>query len=356
MLRFECIFLHILRTIGVFAIAQRLTRGRVRILCYHGFSYGDEYEVLPFLFMRASTFRRRMEILRRRRIAVLSLNEALRRLQNHSVDRACAVITMDDGWASNLTIGLPVLETYGFPATIYVTTEHLSAGPEAFNVALYYILQKTAQKRPVLSGIHPGLDGEYDLSKPEAAAVKMITQLEGSMPLIQRQNLLGPIARALQVDINDVFRNGRFLLLSGSQIRTLSDRGLAIELHSHTHQLPANSFDDVAWEISLNRRALSNLVGSEPNHFCYPSGIYSVHHPEWLKRLGVKSATTCDSGLNGPDDSVMLLKRYLDSDATPDIVFEAEVSGLREIVRRIKAVCSFNRKPRIRNLHADIEA
>jgi peptidoglycan/xylan/chitin deacetylase (PgdA/CDA1 family) len=356
MLRLECMLLYILRAIGAFALAQRLTRGRIRILCYHGFSCVDEYEILPFLFMRDSTFRRRMEILGRRRVRVISLSEALRRLQDKATNQACAVITMDDGWASNLTIGLPILELYGFPASIYVTTEHLSAGPEAFNVALYYILQKSAKRRAALSGISPLLDGEYDLSKPDAAALQMILKLEKSMSLIQRQNLLRPIAEALQVDIDDVFRNGRFLLLSASQLKSLADRGIAIELHSHSHRLPANSFDEVAQEISLNRRTLSTILGYEPNHFCYPSGIYSANHPEWLERLGIQSATTCDSGLNGPEDCRMLLKRYLDSDATPDIVFEAEICGLREVVRRVKAFGSVKRQPKVMKSHDGIAA
>ena len=34
----------------------------------------------------------------------------------------------------------------------------------------------------------------------------------------------------------------------------------------------------------------------------------------------------------------MLLKRYLDSELTPDIVFEAEVCGLRDVYRGIRAV------------------
>jgi hypothetical protein len=66
---------------GVFTLAKYLTRRQLRILCYHSFSVGDEHEVAPVMFMRAATFEQRMEILRKRRIPVVTLDEGVRRLQ-----------------------------------------------------------------------------------------------------------------------------------------------------------------------------------------------------------------------------------------------------------------------------------
>ena len=334
----QVVALYLMRALGGFALAHYLTRNRLRILCYHGFSVGDEFELLPLMFMRAATFDRRMQILKRRRVPIIRLDEAIRRLQDESITSAETVITLDDGWESNLTIGLPILEKYRYPACIYVTTEHLTAGVEAFNVALYYMIRRSTCKTLTLSGIHSGVDGVYDIaSDPAAAVAQLVGATEQAFPLAERQRLLAPIAAALGIDLAEVFRGGRLTFLNAAQIQELVQRGVDIELHTHTHRLPHDRFELVSLEISHNRQALKALTGTEARHFCYPSGEYHAVHAEWLTRLGLVSAVTCDSGLNTSRTSPMFLKRYLDSEETRDIIFEAEICGVRDLLRSIRS-------------------
>jgi peptidoglycan/xylan/chitin deacetylase (PgdA/CDA1 family) len=137
------------------------------------------------------------------------------------------------------------------------------------------------------------------------------------------------------MDLDHVLANGRFRLLEAAEIKELSSCGVDIQLHTHTHRLPDDR-DSTAWEIEQNRGAVMRITGVMPRHFCYPSGEYTERHPQWLRQLGVVSGTTCDPGLNAPGGSVMLLKRFLDSDDFNDIAFEAEVCGLRELARRAR--------------------
>ena len=329
--------LYFLRAAGVFALARHLTRKQLRILCYHSFSVGDEHELNPVMFMRAATFEERLRILKRRRIPVVPLDEAVRRLQRGQISNAETVITLDDGWVSNLTIGAPLLEKYGFPACVYVTTQHLEAGTEVFNVALAHMIRRCGRQTLTLQGLHAQIDGTYDIGKdPDAAIISLIRAAERAFPFRQRQQLLGPIASALGVDLEEVLRDGRFRLLSRSEMQELFRRGLDIQLHSHTHRLPDSGFEAVAEEIVNNRRMIAEVVGVEPRHFCYPSGEHGEQHPEWLRRLGITSATTCHPGLNDVDTPVMLLNRFLDSDRTNPIAFEAEICGVNELLRRLR--------------------
>ncbi len=289
------------------------------------------------MFMRAQTFERRMKILQRRRIPVIPLAEAVERLERREIGNAETVITLDDGWRSNLTLGLPILEKYGYSACIYVATEHLTAGCEAFNVALNYMIRTSESETLNLSGVHESVDGSYDLrANPQEALEKLIRATERILSLRERQLLLRPIAAALQVDYDDVFRDGRFTLLNANEIRDLAARGVEIELHTHTHRLSDDRFDAVSWELEQNSLSLKSITGKEPRHFCYPSGIVRPNHPGWLRRLKIKSATTCEPGLNDHRVSPMVLRRYLDSEETPDIVFEAEICGVRELVRGLR--------------------
>jgi peptidoglycan/xylan/chitin deacetylase (PgdA/CDA1 family) len=331
--------LYVARFLGAFAIAQRLTRKRLRILCYHGFSLGDEHEVAPHTFMRRETFERRMRILKKRRVPVIALDDAIRKLKAGRIKDAETVITLDDGWASNLTLAAPILEMFGYPACVYVTTEHLTAGTEVFNVALYYMLSRSPLRTLRLEGLHPAINGSYEIdSNPVTLLLRLIEAAESAFPrLSDRQQLLRPIARALAMDLDQVLANGRFRLLNRPQMKSLHALGVDIQLHTHTHRLPDENFDSMAEEITRNRQALQETLGTTPSHFCYPSGQYRPQHPGWLKKMGIESATTCDSGLNGPDADLLLLKRYLDSDEVTDIAFEAEVCGLRYLVRTLRS-------------------
>ena len=330
--------LYSLRFLGVFALARRLTRGQLRILAYHGFSVGTEYRASPYVFMRPATFERRMRILQRLRIPVLSLDQAVDKLGRAALLDAETVITFDDGWASNLTIGAPILHRYGYPACIYITTDHLQDGTEAFNMALAHMVHESPKSIVTLRSIHPLLDGDYELkSDPIAAARSLVERAAGVGSLSDQQRLLRPFARAFGLDYDGFFANGRFRLLHGEEIRMLAQMGISIQLHTHTHRLPEDSFEAVSREIELNRAEIRQLTGTEPRHFCYPSGQYSPRHPEWLARLEIESATTCKAGFNRPATPALLLNRYLDNELTSDIEFEAEIVGVREVLRRLRA-------------------
>jgi peptidoglycan/xylan/chitin deacetylase (PgdA/CDA1 family) len=328
---------HVLRVVGGFAIAQRVTRNQLRILCYHGFSISDEHELAPYVFMRTETFARRMRILRKRGLAVISLEEAVARLRANTIKSGETVITFDDGWASDLLV-MPILATHGFPSCIYITTDHLGAGTEAFNVTLAQMIHRSKAESISLRNIHSQIDGDYDIARdPAAAAARLLAATEKIASLQECQQLLRPLAAALGLDYDAFIAGGRFQFLTPEQITAVARSGVSIQLHTHTHHLPVENFDDMAREIVENQSAITKLTGIAATHFCYPSGEYSAWHPEWLARLGVVSATTCDSGFNDAGDSLFLLKRYLDSENTSDIEFEAEIAGVREILRRMRS-------------------
>jgi len=331
--------LHVIRALGGFRLARYLTRNRLRILCYHGFSLGDECEFAPYMFMRAATFERRMNILKKRRVPVIPLEEAIRRLESRGIRDCETVITFDDGWSSTLTVGAPLLARYGFPACVYVTTEHLDAGMEVFNVALYYMLCRTPLQTLVVEGAHPLLDGAYDLrGNRQAVHAALIKAAEEAFPAIaDRQRLLTRIAAALQLELPVVLAKGRFSLVDRAGIKELATLGHEVQLHTHSHRLPDASFEEMAAEIERNQTSLQPLLGTQQRHLCYPSGRYSPRHPEWLARLGIVSGTTCDPGLNPPGSQLLLLRRYLDSDRASDIAFEAEICGVRDLARNFRA-------------------
>ena len=103
-------------------------------------------------------------------------------------------------------------------------------------------------------------------------------------------------------------------------------------------------------EIEENRDVLEPFE-SPQRHFCYPSGLWSAHQLSILRSLGIKSATTCDIGMNGPKQDPLLLRRFLDGEQVTQIRFEAEMSGLMDLVRASVSALSNMRSALARALY-----
>ena len=102
--------------------ASAWRRRRLLILAYHGLALEDEHEWNPSLFFSREAFARRLAILRELGATVLPLDEAVTRLADGTLPERAVCLTFDDGNRDFLEVGVPLLATHDFPATVYVTT------------------------------------------------------------------------------------------------------------------------------------------------------------------------------------------------------------------------------------------
>ncbi|BCR04744.1 polysaccharide deacetylase [Desulfuromonas versatilis] len=94
--------------------------GDVSVFVYHRFGESS----LPSTNIDLETFSGQLEALRRGGFTVLPLGEVVRRLEGKDpLPERCAVLTVDDGYASFLTGAMPLLRRYGYPATLFVATD-----------------------------------------------------------------------------------------------------------------------------------------------------------------------------------------------------------------------------------------
>lgn len=329
------IVLYVMRVVGLFRVAEFLTRKRLRILGYHGFAVEDQHEFSPFVFMRESTFRRRLEILRKRRVRVVRLEDAVRRRWSGSSGAVEAVITIDDGWWSTLNVAAPLLQQFGYPATLYLSTRHAVEGTPATPVVLCYMLWKRGERRIVLTDVDPSVDGTYELTDdhaPPAAFEHKITRLDGA----SQARMLQQVADRCGFELSSLIADRRFGFIAMDDIPTLAKMGVDTQLHTHDHFLPEQP-EEFRDQLERNRDHVRKYKpGEPPRHFCYPSGRYSEQQARWLTQLGIQSATTCDPGMNDATQSPYLLRRFLDSDSISDIEFEGQICGVFELVKLLR--------------------
>lgn len=324
------------RALGLFWLARRsrLQRG-LRILCYHGISVADGYEWKPMLFMRAETFESRLATIRKLGLTVLDLEEAVKRMYEGSLPPNTVVITIDDGFASTFDAAVPALLRFRMPATIYVTTYYALKDQPIFELVLRYIHWKIGQSADVdLAAL--GLKEGSERVRFDQRVLERIIEFGKALPAeADRERVSRELAAQLDFDYESIVHSGLLTLGSPAQIVEAVRAGIDIQLHTRRHRFPV--IEDLAKaEIKDNRRDMEPIIGTELAHFCYPSGKWDAAQWPWLEELGVKTATTCEAGLNYRDTPRYALFRYLDSDALSLVEFEAELSGFSEIIRHLR--------------------
>jgi len=315
---------------------SRWRTGRLLILGYHGISVDDEHLWNSALYMTQDALRRRLELLQRNDCSVLSLGEAVSRLAANDLPPRAVAITFDDGYYDFLARAYPVVREFGMPVTVYQTSYYCGSSRPIFDVACSYVLWKGAAQH--VEGLpFTGAPGVLDLSTGERRAavcfrIRQQAQRTG-MSAEEKDQLLERLAAALGVETAAMRRRRLFQVMNPGELRQIVQDGVDVQLHTHRHRTPRNR-DLFVREIVDNRTFLASVGQPAPEHFCYPSGDYDESFLPWLAELGIKSATTCDTGLATRSTRSLLLPRLIDSSALTDVEFEGWLHGLSQVLPR----------------------
>jgi peptidoglycan/xylan/chitin deacetylase (PgdA/CDA1 family) len=109
-------------------------KASIPILMYHSIADEDEAGVHPY--HRTATappvFAAQMESLHQAGLSVIGLTEAIRRFSELEAAKSSVVITFDDGFHNFYTNAFPILNRYGFTATMFLPTAHIGESRLSF--------------------------------------------------------------------------------------------------------------------------------------------------------------------------------------------------------------------------------
>lgn len=139
--------LRALRAAGVYRLAgdSSFRKQSLLILCYHGLSLRDEHEWHGHLYMTPERFRSRLKSLRDLRANVLPLGEALQRLRAGTLPERSVALTFDDGFVDFREHAVPLLNEFGVPCTLYLTTFYSGLRMPIITLILSYLIWKSNQ-------------------------------------------------------------------------------------------------------------------------------------------------------------------------------------------------------------------
>ena len=170
-------------------ILRRTSAGKssISILMYHSITDEDEAGVHPYY--RTATappvFSAQMESLSHAGFSVIGLEEAIRRCSQPKSTKSSVVITFDDGFRNFYTNAFPVLNRYGFTATMFLPTAYIGESHLSFKgkECLSWTEVRELQKYGISFGSHTVTHPQ--LHDCDAASIKQ--EIVGSKQTIEQK-------------------------------------------------------------------------------------------------------------------------------------------------------------------------
>lgn len=250
----------------------------------------------------------------RRWFTVLPLADAVHRLADGTLPPAAASLTLDDGYADNLTRLLPLLEKHGVPATIFVADGYLDGGCMWNDVVIESVRRC---RKPHLDLTAHGLP-VVDVSDMDARrrALDVLLPLVKYRPLAERTPLAAAIARTADVTPPSD------LMLTSTQLKTLA-RSPLVTIGAHTHLHPILAVENEATareEMSASKQRLEAITNGPVTLFAYPNGRpgkdYTLRDVHLARAAGFEAAVSTAPGLANPASDRFQLPRFSPWDRT----------------------------------------
>ena len=305
---------------------------RLLILCYHSISIDDEHEWSGTYSMSPDVLESRLRMLRDGGYNVLPLDEAIRRLYERTLPPRSVVLTFDDGMYDFHARARPLLQQYGFPATVYLTTFYSEYRKPIFGLFCSYVLwrARTRMPQPDTHSIL-GRQSEWNLStdrgRQRAHREIMDFAVREQLSLSDRMVLAERLTGALGDDYEALQAKRVLTVMTHEEAAELVRDGVDVQLHTHRHRTP-NDHELFLREIADNRARIDPIRHAVARHFCYPSGIYRSEFLPWLREAGVQTATTCDPGLASSRSEPLLLPRLVDTSYLSPLDVEGWMTGM----------------------------
>ena len=326
-------------------LLRLLSRRRIKILVYHGFTDKNTHEGIENnqgKHLNVDVFRAHLQHLSKY-YRVIPLD----RLIDHYArgapipDRSVA-ITIDDGYESTYTLAYPILKEYAVPATVFLTTNFVDNNEWLWTDRLEYALTSTTA-----SVLEVEIGGEmlsYDLHN-NASKLACDSQLRSRLKLMRQEFLssaVGDVERALgrrppaENEMPEIYRP-----LQWRQVVEMVEGGMvSLGSHGATHVILTRCGPDRARaELVSSKELIERRTGVDCRFFCYPNGQVGCFDTEtrgWLQELGYCCGITTVFGTNDERSDAFELKRLYIDERGELLQFIMTVSGVVGVLNGVK--------------------
>ncbi len=263
----------------------------------------------------------------------VALPDAVERLAEGTLSNRTIVVTFDDGYHDNLVHALPVLERYGVPATIFVTTGFI----DGTCVPWWYELDAILRK----------LDAAEISWKGRLFSWKLETPAQTFSAFSELYILFKEMSPDDQNAFMEKLRNlcpststSESMFLSWDELIELSSHPLiTIGAHTKNHPVLSCLTAQGVWaELAGGKEILERRLGHSVDHLAYPfGGDTQVCHREFevAREVGFRSAFTTRFGHLHAKHRKFLhsLPRITIGCGDTISVFQQKLMGIESVIR-----------------------
>ena len=281
---------------------------RAVVLAYHSIADSSDY-ASPAIQVSCEDFERQISHLNQN-YNLVKLSEIAAALDGDwNLPERSVAITLDDGYADNISNALPILEKYNAPASLFVTVKPvLERAP--FWVGRLERAIRTADGYEALSkrlllpcSLNTG-------NEAFSAAASHINNRSGN----ERRKAISNVEEALK---NDGARIESFddFMASPEQLKSWQAAGMEIGAHSLTHPILTSLDDDEAFsELKDSKTRLETELGTEIPGLAYPNGPGVASNVDkrivnLARKAGFKYAVTSKRGAVFETSSALAIPR-----------------------------------------------
>lgn len=322
--------------------ALRMLRGSaVVVLTYHGVLPGDDdsYDFLSDNFVSAAAFERQLQWLSSRYRPV-SLAAVVAALDGGApLPARAATVTFDDGFANNYSVAFPLLQRYGVPATMFLTTGCIGVPgallwTERVKRAIYFTTRDRLPSELVAVGplALAGPASRANAARRVLSRLKRLPRGQRDAIVLQIEEMCGraPVTAPEQV---------RYDFMTWDQARMMAKAGLEFGSHTVTHPMLSTLTDqELGFELRESKRRIEQELGRECYAFAYPNGKfgdYGDREKQALQATGYRCALALNGRLNRGAMDRFELERVNIARGFDAPLLNARLTGLLADVRAV---------------------
>lgn len=297
-----------------------LAREQALILTYHSI----QTRPLPFQVWQhldAARFEAQIAYLARR-FRCVPISTLLDEMATGEIAPYTVALTFDDGFRNNLTVALPILQRFGVPATLFITTGFVGSTQLLWPEQIACTLALTqAPSLEFLGAQYPLTDNTQ-----KGSAYRQLARVVKNTAPDDIQTQLTALLQCAEVTTEQL-SNSRWheelQALSWNEVQTLRDSGLfEFGAHTLTHRrLSALPSAEAEREICAPKRILEQRLGPI-RYFAYPFGGASDstnEHRAMAVGAGYTAVFTADSQTITPrTDPYAIPRAGLGAETTQD--------------------------------------
>ena len=255
---------------------------------------------------------------------LVSLGEAVDRMEAGNTDGRFACFTIDDGYRDNLEFALPVFRRFDCPFTVFVTTGMIDGETELWWLALEQMIADNDRIEARLNGRDYIFETVTADQKQEAYNV--LYWPIRAMPEAQQRQLIKGLCSRYNLDLAALCHREA---MTWDEVRELDcDPLVTIGAHTVNHYALAKlERSDARHELEASRRLIAEQTGTTPEFCCYPYGdpaSAGVRDFEIARELGFRAGVTMRKGMVFPEHEEHL-------HALPRVSLNGDFQALRYI-------------------------